>query len=141
MSNAIAIFVSATFAVLALWHFYMALLPRSGVSGAVPSVEGKPLFTPSRGSTVAVGVALIVFAGLVAATAGFVSVGLPSPVLAWASYALAAGLALRAIGDFRYVGLFKRIRGNKFATLDTYIYSPLCLLLGIGVAVVALHIG
>ena len=43
----------------------------------------------------------------------------------------------RAIGDFKYVGFFKRVRGSKFARMDTLVYSPLCLLLALGVARVA----
>ena len=38
---------------------------------------------------------------------------------------------------FKSLGLFKRVRGSKFATLDTWVYSPLCLLLAAGVASVA----
>jgi hypothetical protein len=86
-----------------------------------------------------VGIVLVLFAGLVAATAGLMVVGLPRALLSWLSYGLALGLLLRAVGEFRYVGLFKRVRGTKFAVLDTYVYSPLCLLLAVGVALVAWH--
>jgi len=141
MNTAVTFSVCVIFVVLALWHFYMALLPQSGASGAVPSVGGKPLFKPSRRATVGVGVALVMFAGLVAATAGVISIGLPPVVLAWLSYALSVGLLARAVGEFKYVGFFKRVRGTKFATLDSLVYSPLCLLLGMGVAAVALHNG
>jgi hypothetical protein len=95
------------------------------------------LFVPSRKSTLAVGAVLLLFAGLVAATAGVVSVGLPRVALVWLSYALAAGLLARAVGEFKYVGFFKRVRGSRFARLDSLVYSPLCLLLAIGVAFVA----
>ena len=141
MNSVVALIVSAVFVLLALWHFRMALLPGSGTSGAVPTVEGKPLFVPSRKATVAVGVALLAFAGLVAATSGAIAVALPQVVLRWLSFALAAGLLARAVGEFKYVGLFKRVRGSRFATLDTFVYSPLCLLLSMGVALVAMHNG
>jgi hypothetical protein len=131
--------VCLAFVVLALWHFYMALVPGSGVPGAVPSVEGKPLFVPTRKATVAVGLALLLFSGLVAATGRIFSVGLPQLALACVSYALALGLLARAVGDFKYVGFFKRVRGTKFARLDSVLYSPLCLLLALGVALVALR--
>ncbi|MEJ5990042.1 DUF3995 domain-containing protein [Ramlibacter sp. PS3R-8] len=133
----LALVVCAVFGGLALWHFRMAFLPMRGASGAVPSVDGKPLFVPSRRATVAVGVALVLFAGLVAATSGLVPLGLPPSVLAWLSYGLAAGLLARAMGEFRYVGFFKRVRDSRFARLDTWVYSPLCLLLAAGVAIVA----
>ena len=141
MNTSLATLVSFVFVALALWHFVMAFQPMSGESAAVPSVNGKPLFVPSRKATVAVAAVLLVFAGLVAATAGIVSLGLPSVVLSWLSYALALGLLARAIGEFKYVGFFKRVRGSKFARLDTFVYSPLCLLLALGVAFVALHHG
>lgn len=50
---------------------------------------------------------------------------------------LALGLAARAIGEFRHVGFFKRVRGTRFARLDTIFCSPLCLALAVGVALVA----
>jgi Protein of unknown function (DUF3995) len=141
VNNPLALIVCLVFLCLALWHFYMALVPPSRGTGAVPSVEGKPLFVPSRKATVAVGVVLILFAALVAATGGILSVGLPPIALSGLSYALAAGLLARAVGEFKYVGFFKRVRGSKFATLDTLVYSPLCPLLAAGVAAVALRNG
>jgi hypothetical protein len=141
MNKTLPLAVCLGFVGLALWHFYMALVPASGVAGAVPSVEGKPVFVPTRAATVGVGVVLLLFALLVAATAGMVSVGLPAVALSGLSCVLAVGLLARAIGDFRYVGLFKRVRGTKFARRDTLLYSPLCLLLAVGVALVALRHG
>ena len=122
--------------VLALWHFRMAASPAKGRIGAVPSVGGKPLFVPSASATVVVGVVLLLFAVLVAALAGLVQVGIAPKVLSWACFALASGLLARAVGEFKYVGFFKRVRGSRFAALDTLLYSPLCLLLAVGVALV-----
>ena len=127
----------AIFALLAVWHFVMAALPAGSNSGAVPSAGGKMLFKPSRASTVAVGVLLLMFAALLAATAGIVHTGVNRSVLAGLSYALAAGLLARSIGEFKHLGFFKRVRGSRFATLDTFLYCPLCLLLAAGVAALA----
>jgi Protein of unknown function (DUF3995) len=129
--------LSSVFVALAVWHFRMALTPSSGESGAVPSVSSKPLFVPSARATAAVGVVLVLFASLVAATAGLFEVGISTRVLSWLCYALAMGLMARAVGEFRYVGFFKRVRGSRFARLDTLVYSPLCLSLAVGVALVA----
>jgi hypothetical protein len=117
----------------------MALSPSSSGGGAVPSIGGKSLFVPSATATVGVGVALLLFAGLVAATGRLLDIGLSPRHLSWASWALALGLLARAIGEFKYVGFFKRVRGSRFARLDTLVYSPLCLLLAVGVALVARH--
>lgn len=125
------------FVVLALWHFYMAAKPAASASGAVPSVGGKPLFVPSAAATVAVALLLLTLACLVAATGGIINLPVPRAALTWLSYALALGLLVRAIGDFKYVGFFKRVRGSRFATLDYFAFSPLCVLMGVGVALVA----
>jgi len=66
---------------------------------------------------------------------------LPPAVLSWLSCALALGLFMRAVGEFKCVGFFQRVRGSRFATLDTLVYSPLCLLLAMGVVFVALRKG
>jgi len=65
-----------------------------------------------------------------------VSLPVPHSVLSWFTRALALVLLLRAIGDFRLVGFFKRIRGSRFARLDTVLYSPLCLALSAGVVAI-----
>ena len=141
MNNALPIAVSSIFLVLGLWHFYMALVPSSCKGGAVPSVGDKPLFVPSAAATVAVGIVLLSFAALVAATSGILWLGLPRFALSGLSYALALGLLVRAIGEFKNIGFFKRNRGSRFATLDTFVYSPLCLLLSAGVATIAAQNG
>jgi len=136
MKSVIPVLVCSIFVLLSLWHVRMAFGGMAGESAAVPSVNGKPIFVPSRRSTLFVALLLLLFAALVAATAA-VRLGIPAAVLSWLSHALAAGLLARAIGEFRYVGFFKRIRGTRFAVLDTMVYSPLCLLLAAGVAAVA----
>lgn len=38
---------------------------------------------------------------------------------------------LRAIGDFKYVGFFKKVRNTEFAKTDSKWFAPLCLTIGI----------
>ena len=38
---------------------------------------------------------------------------------------------LRAIGEFKYVGIFKRVKKTKFGRFDTKLFSPLCLIISI----------
>ena len=94
-------------------------------------------FVPSAGATLAVALGLALCGVLVAATAGFVRIPVPSAWLEWLSYVLAVVLLARAIGDFRLVGFFKRERGTRFARLDSMAFAPLCLLLAAGVFLVA----
>jgi hypothetical protein len=115
----------------------MALAPFPRESAAVPYSNGRPLFVPSVTATAAVG--LLLCALLVVSTAGIVTVGLSPRVLSALCAGLALVLLLRAVGDFRYVGFFKSVRNSRFATMDTWCYSPACLALSIGVAYVATH--
>ena len=39
---------------------------------------------------------------------------------------------LRSVGDFNMVGIFKKIKGTKFAKYDSMVYVPLCLFIGFG---------
>lgn len=141
MSAALPLAVSIAFLLLAAWHLWMAYRPSAGMSAAVPSVDGKPLFVPSRAATLAVAAALAACALLVSATGGLIDAGLARGVLVAPSYALALGLLARAVGDFRYVGFFKRVRGSRFAHVDTLVYSPACALLALAVAAVVWNRG
>jgi hypothetical protein len=44
---------------------------------------------------------------------------------------------LRAIGDFKYMGFFKKIKNTKFGQNDTKYFAPLCLIIGILTLLVA----
>ncbi len=45
---------------------------------------------------------------------------------------------LRAVGDFRYVGFFKKAGNDVFSRMDTALYSPLCLIFSINAFYMAL---
>ncbi|MFY2842653.1 DUF3995 domain-containing protein [Achromobacter ruhlandii] len=133
--QAIAAAVTAiVFVVLGLWHAYWAAGGRLAHRAALPIQNGQPLFRPSPLGTLAVAAALIGCAWITAANGGLVTAP-PLRWLPWLGMAVALGLLARAIGDFRYVGFFKRKGEDPFARLDTRFYSPLCLLLAAGVAV------
>jgi len=127
----IAIFVAVAFAGLAMLHIYWALGGKLDIKKVIPVVNGDPVFTPGVLGTFAVAVALVCFAA-VAMAIGFPDVMSADykPYLKFPGFAIGAVLIIRAIGDFRYVGFFKRVRGSHFATYDSWIFSPFCLLAG-----------
>lgn len=106
-------------------HFYWAAFGTGEGSAAIPEVDGVPAFKPSKAGTAAVGLVLLGTAAIVLLHVELLLAG------------AAAVLVLRAIGDFRLVGFFKRVKGSRFARLDTRLYSPLCLALGAALAVLA----
>lgn len=130
--------LATTFAALGVLHVYWLLGGRLGLAAALPEVEGRPAFLPSKLATLVVGAGLFACAGIVAALAGWMALPLRAPLLDLAGYALALVFLARAIGDFRLVGFFKRVRGTRFATLDSFLYSPLCLGLTLGVFLVVM---
>ena len=124
------------FVLLALVHVYWALGGQRVKIAAIPEVEGRPAFVPSRLGTLGVALALLACALLVAIASGIVLTSLPCRVLFWFMFALAFVFLARAVGDFRLVGFFKKVTATRFARLDIAVFSPLCLAMSIGIFVV-----
>lgn len=130
--------ISLVLMALAALHLGWAVAGPAGFKLVVPEREGRPVFRPGRRGTLAVALALAAASLLVAQRRfGLFGPGAEFGVAA-GCWALAAVLLARAVGDFRYVGLFKTVRTMAFGLLDTAAYTPACLLLGL--AVVALNI-
>jgi hypothetical protein len=83
---------------------------------------------------------LLLSAALVvgAKASGWSSPFLPNAWSTVATLGVSFAFSARAVGDFRWVGFFKRERGSRFACLDDRIYAPLCVAIGIGALLVAL---
>lgn len=134
----IAKLLIAIFVLLGILHLYWAVGKRVGESAVVPSVDGEPPFQPSRWATVAVAMALFCAAALVAIRSGILSVPAPTFLAEIGCWGLVAVFGLRALGDFRYLGFFKRVTDTRFARADTLVYSPLCAVLAAMAAAVAI---
>ncbi len=137
--------VAGVFAALGLAHVFWAMGVRLGGDALIPrlpSADGtggsRPAFTPSATATLAVAAALFAVAAMVGLRAGFFATPLNHPALRATIGLVALAMFIRAVGDFRLVGFFKRIKGSSFARMDSWVYSPLCVALGLGLAAVAL---
>lgn len=117
----------------AAFHFYWGFGGRIGYEASIPRrATGERLFTPPNWGAHLVGFILIAASWLVLAVAGIVNVPVP---LTWARSLvtfMAVGFILRSLWASPYGGLFKSVRNSAFAHYDTVLYSPLFLLLGIG---------
>ena len=138
MTHLVALTAATALALIALVHVYWALGGRIAKSAALPEIDGRPAFTPRGPLTLLVAAALSLAALLLAVTGGVLEVPLPRSGLRLLTFGLALVFVARAIGDFRLVGFFKRVKGSRFATLDSLIFAPLCLLLGLAAAWVAI---
>jgi hypothetical protein len=133
----VALSVAAVLAGLSGLHVYWAFGGHRGQKAAIPELEGRPLFRPGVGGTLAVALLLAV-AGMLVLERAAVGPGIVPPTVSlWGTRGVAAALIGRAVGDFNYVGFFKRRKATVFARLDTRLYSPLALALGVGAGIVA----
>ncbi|MFL5451545.1 MAG: DUF3995 domain-containing protein [Myxococcales bacterium] len=128
----------ATLLVIAALHVYWAAGGIRGATAAVPAREGQPLFRPTRAATLLVALLLVLGAATLAARLGLLGPAGPDWAARAGAWTLAAAFLARAIGDFRWIGFFKRHTGTPFAALDSALYSPLCLGIAAACALVAI---
>ena len=126
------------FLLLALLHFYWAFGGKWGFSNGLPTTEeGEVVLNPGKIDSIVVGVVLLSFS-LYYLNAIFLFFQLPSGVQKYTGFGITLLFLLRAIGDFKYVGFFKKIKGTSFARRDQRYFSPLCLALSIIALLLAL---
>lgn len=111
-------------------HVYWAFGGKFGIEGVIPTKDSIPLFEVKMFSCLAIAFALLA-AGLLITWKGWFPNVEPKWISNYSIWILATIFALRAIGDFRYVGFFKRVCGNNFARNDTLLFSPLCAVIAV----------
>ncbi|MBD0286862.1 MAG: DUF3995 domain-containing protein [Flavisolibacter sp.] len=118
------------FLALAFLHVYWALGGKRASTAALPSKPGAgPVFIPSRVGTLVIAVGLFLFAGITISNSGFFNPPVSSKYIRYATFGIAIIFLLRAIGDFKYVGLTKGIKNTAFARKDNSVFTPLCIVL------------
>jgi len=123
---------SSVFFLLAALHIYWVMGGSFGFNAAVPTdSNGRKIFKPTRVGTLAVAFGLIAFAFVNLDFAGVVDSDISLRYIKYILVGISVVFFIRFIGDFRYVGISKSFRRSLFAKRDTFIYSPLCLLLSI----------
>jgi flagellar biosynthesis protein FliQ len=128
----LSLFIGSIFIFLAALHFYWGLGGKWGGDGAIPSgAHGEKLFAPGIFACFVVGFILLSIAIFIAYKGQILTFSLPILLADYGLWVLAGAFMLRAIGEFRYVGFFKRVKNTKFARLDSLYYSPLCVLLAL----------
>jgi hypothetical protein len=129
--------LAATFVTLALIHVYWAFAGVWGRTAGVPSVQGKPLFRPSRFATLLVAAGLLVATSIVSGAAGWLGGAGPNGGFRVLTLGISMVFLLRAIGDWKYVGFSRRFTDSAFAYWDIRLYSPLCVLIALAALVLA----
>lgn len=128
MVTVISVVLFSTFAFLSLMHFYWSFGGRWGSQAVFPTKDDsiKPQM-PGIIPTLVVAFGLLIIAIFILQKGGYFKLPIPSFLDQYGLWALAVVFMIRAIGEFNYVGFFKKIKHNKFGINDTKYYSPLCL--------------
>jgi len=114
---------------MGLFHVYWAFGGSLGINAAIPSHDqGPPLFQPGRWGTLAMALLFFVGVSLVAAHGGHEP---PDVIPLWGMRLMGGVFLLRAVGEFNYVGFFRRQRQTTFARYDKLLFTPLSLGLGL----------
>ncbi len=116
------------FTVLGSFHFYWLFGGVWGLEKVIPtkSNELKNISIP-KFATLLVGLVLILFGLIYLIKSGLVIFPVSNWIINYAYWFIPSIFMLRAIGEFKYVGFFKKIKNTKFAKADSTIFSPLCL--------------
>ena len=117
--------------IIACIHLYWSLGGKKGLLASVPTENGKPLFVPGKLMTFGMAVVL--------AEAGCVLIGIAFPALRILNLELHRILSLffgaifmaRAIGGLLIFTALPAFRNTAFSRWDRYLYSPICLYLGL----------
>ena len=141
--NATLTIALAIIAFAAAFHLHWAFGGQIGYSVSLPQREdGKPVMSHRIGwwrpAALAVAVALLAVAGLAMSVVGWLNLPLSRDVQRIILAGIGAACWVRVLLPNRYVGAFKRVRSTRWARYDTRLFSPLFLLLGASLIVVAI---
>jgi hypothetical protein len=126
------IILCGIFVILAVIHFVWAFGVQWGFDIALPTNEhGERMINPKKSDCIIVGLGLSAFALFYLLRSNIILLNVPFWVFRYGGWVIPSIFIIRAIGDFKYIGFFKKIRNTDFGQMDTKCYSPLCLLIGL----------
>lgn len=129
---ALSLILSLIFFILGIIHLNWLIGGTFGFDESLPTKEtGERVLNPKKFDSAIVGLGLMCFAFFYLIKADLINLDIPHWILKYGSWLIPAIFILRAVGEFKYVGLFKKIKHTSFGELDTKFYSPLCAFIGI----------
>jgi hypothetical protein len=116
------------FTLLGGFHFYWLFGGTWGLNKVIPSQakQANTLAIP-KFATLIVAVVLVAFGAIYLLKANLITVEAPIRLVNYSYWFIPAIFLLRAVGEFKYVGFFKKIKDTEFAKADSKLFSPLCL--------------
>ncbi len=129
----IAIILFLIFLFISSIHFYWAFGGKWGSDAVLPTKDDNntKVLKPAILATLIVAFGLLGFGLFILVMSGLIPFNTPQCFYKYGLWIIASIFTFRAIGDFNYVGFFKKIKQTKFGKNDTKYFSPLCLIIGI----------
>ena len=127
------------FIMMSFVHVYWAIMGNLGKSGVLPTLhDGNPVIEPGVLGTFLIAAFLGICAFITIGSLDIYDALIPHDVIKYSTFVIAIVFLIRAIGDFKFVGFFKKIKGTVFAQKDNRYYSPLCTFIGLSSIAIAL---
>ncbi len=127
-----SLLLCAIFILLSVIHFHWAFGGKYGFEQVLPTNEqGQKMLNPGKFDSAIVGLGLMIFGSFYLLQSGLIVWVLLVWAISYGGWIIPSIFLLRAIGDFKYVGFFKKIKETSFGRRDTRIYSPLCSMIAI----------
>jgi len=125
------------FTILGGFHFYWLFGGMWGLKKVIPTKDNTQIVVSiPKFATLIVALGLIGIGILYFLNTGFLIEPTKNKILEYMYWTIPSIFILRAIGEFNYVGFFKKIKNTEFAQADTKLFSPLCFCIGIiGIAI------
>lgn len=119
--------IAIIFACLSLLHFSWALGSSWGFESSLPTNQGgQKVLNPRKTDSIAVGVGLGLFSAFYGVYFLEITLGISDMLMSIIRWMIPIVFLMRTIGDFKYVGLFKKVKGTSFAIRDSSYFVPLC---------------
>ncbi len=130
MAKIIAALLFLIFLFLSLVHLYWVFGGKWGTEGVYPTPDVQtPPKNPGIVPTLIVAIGLFGFGVFYLIKVKIIIAELPFWLEKYGLWFLLAIFAVRTIGDFKYVGFFKKIKNTRFGQNDTKYFAPLCLII------------
>ena len=128
----LSILLSLILIVLGMIHLNWVIGGKFGYVESFPTKEnGERVLNPKKIDSAIIGIGLIAFGIFYMIESGLIEYSLPEWIIKYGGWIIPIIFLLRAVGEFKYVGFFKSVRKTDFGKLDTKLFSPLCLIIGI----------
>jgi hypothetical protein len=140
MNTVIGVLLFAIFAFLSGLHFYWGVGGKWGKDATIPTnANNQKVLHPKLTACFVVGFGLLAIGLFILIKVNVIHFVLWNWLSNCGLRPASALFILRAVGEFKYVGFFKKVKHSTFAAKDTKYYSPLCLTLGVLMMVIALN--